>query len=94
MCIMPSVILKILNVQTWPLHQPTFKMQHSSKFRGRQIHNIEAVQASNAQPAAVSAEAHTFQHSESLILFQLMSEKIMEEKVLERQTMQTNGCWF
>lgn len=69
-------------------------MQHSPKFRGRQIHNIEAIQASNAQPAAVSAEAHTFQHSESLILFQLMSGNIVEEKVLERQTMRTNGSWF
>lgn len=39
-------------------------MQYSSKFWGCQIHNIQAVKASDAQPAAVSAEAHTVKHSE------------------------------
>lgn len=55
----------------------TFKMQHSPKFRGCQVHDVQAIQASDAQPAAVSAEDHAFKHDS---FFQRLSGNFADGK--------------
>lgn len=65
-------IRRIFDDAKCPHFTLTFKMQYSSQFGGGQIHDIQAIKASDAQQAAaLAAEDHTFTNSEKPTLSRL-----------------------